>query len=143
MKSGHFFVAVIASLFCVLLTDCAPYSNKTARHDAIYGIWIWERSSGGFTGRQVITAETVGYIKKILFTPQGVFQEFRDDSLWVATSYTIVRKKTIFGSDHDVICFHDSSGLMEQVIMQVNDNRLELSDPCYDCFGHLYIRVRE
>jgi hypothetical protein len=142
MKSGYF-IAVIVTLLCVLLTDCAPHSNMTAKHVAIYGTWIWERSSGGFTGRQVITPETAGYTKKILFTPQGVFQEFRADSLRTTASYTIVRKKTIFGSDHDVICFHDSSGLMEQVIMQVNYNRLELSDPCYDCFAHLYIRVIE
>ena len=137
-----FLITIIMSLLGALLGSCGQRSNITWGHDALYGIWNWEHSSGGFTGRQVITPQTAGYTKKILFTPQGVFQELRADTLWVSASYTIVKKETIFGPDRDVIRFPDSSGLMEKVIMKVDSDSLELSDPCYDCFGHLYVRVR-
>jgi len=52
------------------------------------------------------------------------------------------RKKTMFGSDHDVICFSNTAkSMIDQVIMKLSDTELWLADPCPDCFAHAYIRM--
>jgi hypothetical protein len=144
MKSMVCITTAITLLFCVLLVACTRYSSTQTTNETLYGKWIWEGSSGGFTGRQTITPETVGYTKVVQFSRNGTFREFRDDRLVISADYTIVNKKTIFGYDRDVICFADSTGqMMDQVIMKLTETALCLSDPCPDCFGHSYIRMEE
>jgi hypothetical protein len=89
-----------------------------------------------------MTPETVGYTKVVQFSQDGTFREFHGDELAISTNYTIERKKTIFGYDHDVICFADST-MMDQVIMKITRTTLFVSDPCPDCYGHFYVRLEE
>ena len=142
LSTGIGNITVIALSFFVILSACTQYSSTESANEALLGTWIWKSSSGGFTGRQTMTPETVGYTKAIRFSRFGIFREFHDDSLVVYARYIVAKKKTIFGYGRDVICFADSTGqLMDQVIMKLTDTELCLADPCTDCFGHAYIRM--
>jgi hypothetical protein len=133
--------AVALALWIVVcMSACTEYSERA--HDGLYGTWLWKQSSGGLTGHQVMTPQTVGYAKVIEFSSEGVFREYHDDSLVVSASYVVARRETIFGDDHDVISFVDPTGqLMDQVIMILTESQLDLADPCVDCFGHTYVRT--
>jgi len=141
-----------AILLCALLAaGCTAYKGKQSIdmekkkiRQALLGTWVWQSSSGGFSGRQRITPETAGYTKVIDFSEDGVFKEFHSDELFISTGYTIEKKKTIFGSRNYVISFADSmERISDKVIMEVNEKTLFLSDPCPDCFSHFYVRMEE
>jgi len=132
-----------ALLAAFALSACAPYAHPPTTEQALYGAWDWKSSSGGFTGKQVMTPETAGFTKRIRFTPEGEYAELHDGALFVEARYSLVRKRTIFGI-HDVICFADSTGrLSDQVIMRLTATELGLSDPFPDGFGHTYVRAAE
>lgn len=144
MKSTIRIFTVITLLYFACLNSCARYSNKQTTSEAISGRWLWTSSSGGISGRQNMTPETAGYTRVIQFGRDGVFREFHDGRLVVSNSFTIVKKKTIFGHGRKVICFADTTGqLMDQVIMKLTATELCLADPCHDCFGHSYVRLEE
>jgi hypothetical protein len=143
MKFINFVITILILTIFFLLNSCAQYTNKQTTNDQLCGIWTWQSSSGGITGKQRMTPETKGYTKTIEFTPFGEYREFHDDILVISTGYTIERKKTIFGHYHDVICFSNTvTNMMDQVIMKLDDCELCLTDPCPDCFGHAYTRTK-
>jgi hypothetical protein len=142
MKSIKFLITILILTIFILLNSCAQYTNTQNTNEQLWGIWTWQSSSGGITGKQKMTPETKGYTKTIQFTSFGEYREFHDDSLVISAAYTIERKKTIFDYNHDVICFSDTANnMMDQVIMKLTDYELCLADPCPDCFGHAYTRM--
>ena len=142
MKSQSIFL-IVACVVSLLLPACTQYADTSSTNSALCGSWNWESSSGGFTGKQVFTPETVGYTKQIRFSPDGEYREFQDDSLVIAARYAVTTKRTIFGW-HEVVSFSDTTGrLSDKVIMRVTATSLGLSDPHPDGYGHEYVRVEE
>jgi len=140
MKSKSI-LAVIALLASFFILACAYYCGERPANEALYGTWNWKSSSGGHTGKQIITPETAGYTKRIRFSPEGEYQEFHDGNLVITARYSVVTKRTIFRSN-TVLCFSDTTGrLGDKVIMGVTATSLDLSDPNPDGFWHAYIRV--
>jgi hypothetical protein len=142
MKSECVFM-IIALLVSFLLPACTQYADTRSTNNALWGAWNWESSSGGFTGKQIITPETAGYTKRIRFSPEGEYREFHNGDLVITARYAVVAKKTIFGP-HEVLCFSDSTGrLSDKVIMRVTATSVHFSDPYPDGYGHTYVRVEE
>lgn len=135
--------ALALAMIVLSLPACAPYADVSPADRDIVGKWNWKLTSGGITGKQTYTPESAGYTKQIRFSAEGEYEELRDDTLYIAASYTVTRKRTIFGM-HDVIVFADPKGtLHDLVIMRVTETELGLSDPFPDGFGHTYVRARE
>jgi hypothetical protein len=135
--------AIISLLALFSLYACTQYADTSATNSALQGIWNWEISSGGITGKKIMTPETVGYTKQIRFSAGGEYREFHNGRLVVMAPYAVEMKRTIFGP-HEVICFSDTTGrLSDKVIMGVTATSLGLSDPFPDGFGHTYVRVLE
>jgi hypothetical protein len=124
---------IIALLVSLLLPACTQYADTRSTNNALIGSWNWESSSGGFTGKQIITPETAGYTRQIRFSPEGEYQEFHHDTLVITARYTVA-----------VLCFSDTTGrLSDKVIMRVTATSLHLSDPYPDGYGHAYVRAEE
>ena len=141
MRKEKYFIVVLLAL--LLSPSCAQYSDSRLTKNALCGIWHWESSSGGFSGKQVITPETLGYTKQIQFYPEGGYQAFHGSDLIITANYTVEIKNTIFGS-HEVICFSDTTGMLgEKVIFRVTETSLLLSDPHPDGYVHTYIRKED
>jgi len=96
MNTRYLPLVLNAVIVISVTTNCTQYSNGQASRSAIHGTWAWHRSTGGFTGRQVRTPDTTGHTKTIRFTPL-CFREYHDDSLMVATTYTIIERRPFLG----------------------------------------------
>lgn len=134
-------INILLILFITIsLPSCTEYADASYLESALCGTWIWVSSSGGFTGKQLNTPESLGYTKQLRFTSEGEYQEFQNSTLIITSRYSVEMKKTIFGYQ-DVICFADSTGrLRDKVIRKISGNELHLSDPYPDGFGHFYTR---
>jgi hypothetical protein len=141
MKTITFFTIV---LFCLVSLDCSKEEAPTApTPTGIYGSWNWIESTGGISGNQVLTPASVGYSIRISFTTDGTFQRFRNDTLVGTSGYSISRQKTDFSTDSlDVIVFQDSAHFIRQFIYSASSDSLALGDLCYDCFSHVYTRMK-
>ncbi len=134
---------IMALLASYSLSACSPYAATRPTDDALHGSWNWESSSGGITGKMIITPETAGYTKQIRFSSEGEYQEFHNGNLVITAPYAVAMKRTIFGL-HEVLCLSDSTGrLSDLVIMRVTATSLHLSDPYPDGFWHTYVREQE
>lgn len=133
-------VSILLILTVILIPSCTEYANSSYTQSTLCGTWEWVRSSGGFTGKQNYTPESVGYTKQLRFSSEGKYQEYHGNTLAVSSRYSVEMKKTRWGYQ-DVICFSDTTGsLHEKVIMKLSRTTLHLSDPYPDGYGHIYIR---
>ena len=135
-------IMLLILFITLLFPSCTKYADTSYLESALCGTWNWDSSSGGFTGKQLITPETLGYTKQLRFSSEGEYQEYHGSTLVITSRYSVVMKNTIYGL-HEVICFSDSTEcLSDKVIMKVSEISLHLSDPHPDGFGHSYIRSR-
>jgi hypothetical protein len=103
------------------------------------GSWNWVNSSGGIMG-ETRTPGTVGYRIRIVFKQDGTYEEYRSDTLYLMTQYTIKREKTIYRSDSLDVIHYESGGV--SVIFPTFRNTLQLGDNWYDGYCSVYERIQ-
>ena len=145
---GIFALAFLA----ILLTNCKK--DQDLRQDQkqdqeinseLEGTWIWLKSTGGFAGTtQTPTSE--GYSLTIEFSDDG-YQKFQDGELVISSDYSITEEGSInFPGIVPIISYDisfppNNTGMMEkQSFVFGGTDTLFLSDECYDCFFHIYIK---
>ncbi len=140
MKYLVFLATIILPLVC--FSGCSEKSPTESENHELYGHWAWQNSIGGFSGHDTITPASVGFTKKVQFTQDGVFREFRSDSLYGTSRFTIVSEKTIFSLDSlPVVHFQDSARFPAQVLWRVTRDSLELGDTHVEPYGHYFTRI--
>jgi hypothetical protein len=103
----------------------------------LLGSWIWLKSTGGLAYHEMFPPPA----QTIVFGANGSFMFYRGDSLEASTTYIIKREVTIFGQDTvDVIHYAGSLRFVAQMYSFKADT-LFLTDLCFDCFGHAYIKI--
>ncbi|MBI3005819.1 MAG: hypothetical protein HYY49_10455 [Ignavibacteriales bacterium] len=125
------------------LLACSQSLPTEPNEVSLYYLWTWQFSTGGFSGYDTLTPGRIGFTRKIEFTTDGTFKEFRNDSLWGITQFTITKEKTIFTSDSlQLIRFADTARFAPQVLWKLTLDELHLGDNHVEPYGHVYRRPR-
>jgi len=136
-------VGAVVLVFLHLLA-CSKTSPTQVETDSIYGQWAWQFSIGGISGRDTLTPTRVGFTRRVQFSQDGLFQEFRNDSLFGISQFTITRERTIFSPDSlQVIHFQDSVRFQAQVLWTVSRDSLVLGDIHVEPYGHYFTRISD
>lgn len=124
----------------ILLSFCIAHGAFSQESvDGLIGKWQFVSKSGGMTGK-IIVANPEDQPKIIEFTSDSIFREYKGDSLIFEKHYQVIKSKSIFHSRSQDIIIFDKKSVKQS--FSVHGSRLTLKDECYDCFGHIYRRVK-
>ena len=149
MKSIYTPFILLIVLFSSLFFGCKKESTEidfpNSQSKQLIGSWKWVESSGGFAGN-IINPTTEGYAKQMEFSENGKHYEFKEGEKMVIRNYEFEEKKSIHNSQIEyMIKFRsppiDNDTYWFNSFDFVGNDSLFLSDECYDCYGHLYVRV--
>ena len=122
-------VIIILSIFLVACDSGIDPDSKLLNR------WQWVSSSGGFAGT-VQTPSTTGEEITIEFSSKK-YKKFVNGSLTEDLRYKVKLEESIFSTEDEEIINY-SNGWRQSYL--IRNDTLFLSDQCYDCFGHIYIR---
>jgi hypothetical protein len=94
------------------------YSLETFKKQTnlIINTWIWEKSIGGENNPYTSTPETIGFNKKIVFTPDGKVITYKNDVEIRNSTYEITRGISVFDQlVHDLVTFEGKTYIIEKV----------------------------
>jgi hypothetical protein len=108
----HFLFFIFFGLFST------GYSLEPVKFNSasIVNTWIWEKSTGGLSNPYTATPKTIGFTKKIVFTPDGKVITYKNDVEIRVSTYQI--EKGIGYSDkaeHDLITFEGKTYIIEKL----------------------------
>jgi hypothetical protein len=142
----NFWIALLG--FILLAQQCnQEITLPNPELKKIFGRWEWVESSGGFMGK-VITPAKAGYTEEIEFLKDGIFLKFKNGNVIDKNKFSISEGKSIFKAESSyIISFSpvDSSGpssMQKQSLSFAGNDTLFLSEECYDCFSHVYLRKK-
>jgi len=137
MKNKHIFFL----LAIIVFTSCTKENNiPSTGPSALAGKWNWVSSSGGFAG-QTYTPKTEKKTIRIEYDTNFVYRYYVNDTLKSETRYQLVKGRSIYSQDSTLIIVNKLSSIRQSYAIQHNDT-LILRDECYDCFEHLYTRIK-
>lgn len=119
--------------FCSLKND----GNNTQNRLAIVGTWYWQKSIGGMTGNEIITPESTGVDKKLVFEANKKVTVFTNDAETGQYNYTIKMGSSIFDNkQHYLLTFNE----MSYVIQNLDDKNLSIQDNFTDGYVLTYTK---
>ncbi len=120
--------------FIGILSSCSK-DEATPIKTEIIGKWNWVQSSGGIGG-DTSTPETTGNQITIEFT-ESVYKKYINGNLDTEMPYKVETGNSIWKEEKtDIIIYEDD---WKQSI-ELKNNKLILSDECFDCYQNEYIR---
>ena len=149
MKSIHTSFILLIVLFSSLFFGCKKESTDiefpNSQSKQLIGSWKWVESSGGFTG-STINPTTEGFSDQMEFSEKGKNYKFREGEEMIIRNFEFEEKKSIFNSQivYMIKYTSTSEGNLNNWFQSyhfIGNDSLFLSDECYDCYGHLYVRV--
>lgn len=127
----YFVLFVFVLTFCSLKNDGSTTGNKFA----IMGTWHWQKSIGGMTGKEIITPESTGVDKKLVFGANKKVTVFTNDAETGQYNYTIKMGNSIFDNkQHYLLTFNE----MSYVIQYLDNNNLSIQDNFTDGYVLTY-----
>jgi hypothetical protein len=127
----YFVLFVFVLTFCSLKND----GNTTGNKFAIMGTWHWQKSIGGMTGKEIITPESTGVDKKLVFGANKKVTVFTNDAETGQYNYTIKMGNSIFDNkQHYLLTFNE----MSYVIQYLDNNNLSIQDNFTDGYVLTY-----
>jgi hypothetical protein len=129
MKKTWLFILLSASFISCTKDDDGAVFRR------IQGQWEWVESSGGIAGT-TLTPESTGKQVTIEFS-NGTYRRVVNGDLEMVMAYHIEKGQSIMGEEDAYLLIYENE--YKQSIY-FNDNRLVLSDECYDCFQNEYVR---
>lgn len=120
--------------FC-LLSSFNTTKKETLNSVSIVNTWIWEKSIGGTSNPYTATPKTLGYSKKIVFTPDGRVITYKND-VEIRNSPYETGKGIGFSDklEHDIITFEGKTYVIEKLDNQrltILSNNSEASRTIY------------
>ena len=86
MKKKLFFLIALG-----IFTTAYSLETFKKQTNLIINTWIWEKSIGGENNPYTSTPETIGFNKKIVFTPDGKLITYKNDVEIRNSTYEITR----------------------------------------------------
>jgi hypothetical protein len=141
MMRKYFFLFFAISF---LLTACKKdISVPNPEMKKLFGTWEWVESSGGISGG-TITPATEGHHMTIEFKENGVFKKYKNNRRIDRMTFTLSEGSSIISNPAFLIEYKDGCMNKKEVIPQSfkfgGQDTLYLSDECYDCYSHVYVR---
>lgn len=128
----YFFIVLSFSFSCCSLGSDA---NKTQNVTAILGTWNWLKSSGGITGKELVTPESTGVDKKLVFNANKKVTVFTNDLETGSYTYKITMGNSIFDNkEHYLLTFNE----MSYVIEHIDNRHLSIKDNFTDGYVLTY-----
>ncbi|WP_163398940.1 hypothetical protein [Flavobacterium fluviatile] len=100
----------------IICTTAYPLKNNTKKTSQITDTWIWVKTTGGENNPYVATPKTIGFNKKIVFTPDGKIITYKDDVEIRNSLYEIKKGISFFDqSEKDLISFEGKTYIIENL----------------------------
>lgn len=108
----HFLLFIV---FCLFSTAYSVESTGVTS-GSIVNTWIWEKSIGGASNPYMSTPKTIGFNKKVIFTPEGRVITYKNDVEIRNSTYKIEKGVGFFDqSEHDLITFEGKTYVIENL----------------------------
>jgi hypothetical protein len=133
--------SILILIFCLILGSCKKESTKlNPETSTLTGSWNWVYTSGGIAG-MTYTPESTGEIRRIEFGVDSIWKYYVNGVLNSASLYHLVKSKSLFSPDSVLLIKYDLYSIKQNYIIKTSDT-LILQDQCFDCYGHLYTRIK-
>jgi hypothetical protein len=109
----HFVLFIVVSC---LFSSAYSLESTSMNSGSIINTWIWEKSIGGSSNPYTATPKTIGFNKKVIFTPEGRVITYKNDIEIRNSAYQI--EKGIGFTDkaeHDLITFEGKTYVIENL----------------------------
>lgn len=118
-------IFVLFLAFCSLKND----GKNTKNSLAIIGTWHWQKSIGGINGKEIVTPESTGVDKKLVFGANKKVTIFTNNSETGSYTYTIKMGNSIFDNkQHCLLTFNE----MNYVIEYIDNKKMSIQDNFVD-----------
>lgn len=110
----HFIFLIAISLFSWAYSYSTEYT--TMGSGSIINTWVWEKSVSGGDKPYTVTPKTIGFTKKVIFTPEGKIITYKNNVEIRVSKYQI--EKGLGFSDqaeHDLITFEGKTYVIENL----------------------------
>lgn len=110
----HFIFLIAISLFSWVYS----YSTEstTIGSGSIINTWIWEKSVGGGDNPYTVTPKTIGFTKKVVFTPEGKIVTYKNNVEIRVSNYQIEKGLGFLDqAEHDLITFEGKTYIIENL----------------------------
>ncbi|KQB42999.1 hypothetical protein [Flavobacterium aquidurense] len=112
MKKQFLFFIVV----CCLFSSAYSLESTAVKSGSIVNTWIWEKSIGGGSSPYTATPKTIGFTKKVIFTPEGRVITYKNDVEIRNSAYQIAKGISIFDqSENDLITFEGKTYIIEKL----------------------------
>lgn len=126
-------VFVLFFTFCSLTND----GKNTQNVAAIVGTWNWQQSSGGISGKDIVTPESTGVEKKLVFSADKKVTVFTNGLETGSYTYKITKGNSIFDDkEHNLLTFNE----MCYVIKYIDNQHLSIQDNFVDGYVLTYTK---
>ena len=103
-------------IICCLFSTAYSIESTNMNSGSIVNTWIWEKSIGGTSNPYTATPKTIGFNKKVIFTPEGRVITFKNDVEIRNSTYKIEKGISFFDqSEHDLITFEGKTYIIENL----------------------------
>lgn len=109
----HFLLFIVV---CCLFSTAYSLESTGIKSGSIVNTWIWEKSIGGNSNPYTATPKTIGFTKKVVFTPEGRVITYKNDVEIRNSTYKIAKGVSIFDqSENDLITFEGKTYIIENL----------------------------
>jgi hypothetical protein len=108
----HFLILIVFGLF----STAYSLESTSLNSGSIVNTWIWEKSIGGSSNPYTATPKTIGFTKKVVFTPEGRVITYKNDVEIRNSTYEIGKGEGFFDhAEHDLITFEGKTYVIENL----------------------------
>jgi hypothetical protein len=102
-------------VFC-LFSSAYSLDSTNVESGSIVNTWTWEKSLGGTNNPYTSTPKTIGFTKKVVFTPNGRVITYKNDVEIRNNTYQVEKGIGYFDqSEHDLITFEGKTYIIEKL----------------------------
>ncbi|MBB4804292.1 hypothetical protein HNP37_004379 [Flavobacterium nitrogenifigens] len=107
---------LLSFIVCFLFTTGYSLDASKVASGSIVNTWTWEKSIGGNTNPYMATPKTIGFNKKIAFTPNGRVITYKNNVEIRNSAYQVEKGIGILDqSEHDLISFEGKTYIIENL----------------------------
>ncbi|WP_264525117.1 hypothetical protein [Flavobacterium sp. N502536] len=104
------------SILCCLFSSAYSLEATSINSGSIVNTWIWEKSIGGSDNPYTATPKTIGFNKKVVFTPNGRVITYKNDVEIRNSTYKVEKGIGYFDqAEHDLITFEGKTYIIENL----------------------------